>query len=105
MNMMNFPASAPQPGLSMPGGIPGVGGGFDPTMAPSFGGGLDPGLGLGGLGGFGMLPPGALEQPEEKFMVEVQSDQSLILRRQNPDGTPGPVVKVLPPIKPTKPPQ
>ncbi len=42
--------------------------------------------------------PGPTPPPPE-YLTTTQGDGSILLHRKNPDGTPGPIVKVLPPIK------
>jgi len=100
--MLNYAAAAPQPGITMPSGIPGAGGAFDPTMPSGMaglGGGGAPMSFGGGMPMAGMMPPGAPEAPD-KFLAETQEDGSILLRWKGPGGRPGPVAKIVPPIKP-----
>jgi len=45
------------------------------------------------------MMPGPLAPPMPEYMVDTQEDGTLLIRLKNPDGTPGVVVKHLPPIK------
>lgn len=47
----------------------------------------------------GPLMPGPLAPVDPDYMVERQEDGTLLIRIKNPDGTPGVVVKHMPPIK------
>jgi len=47
----------------------------------------------------GPMMPGPLAPSEPDYMVERQEDGTLLIRIKNPDGTPGVVVKHMPPIK------
>ena len=100
--MLNYLGAAPRPqaGATMPGGIPGTGGMFDPTLSPqaaqSF---SNPSALMGSLG----APPPAMMSPDDpagqRYSAETQEDGSVLLRLKNPDGSMGPVVKIVPPIK------
>lgn len=43
------------------------------------------------------LPMGPPDPASIKYATETQQDGSVLLRVVNPDGTPGPVIKVIPP--------
>jgi hypothetical protein len=111
MGLLNYMGAAPGPGLSMPAGIPGVGGPQDPTLSPGAamaasappppmmgGGGMPPMMGGGG----GAPPPGmpsagGLTDPAgRQYKAVTQADGSILLHLQNPDGTLGPAVKIIP---------
>ena len=121
--MLNYLGANPQPGLSMPAGMPGSGAPTDPTLPPSAGmgapeaapapptpappapggGGGGGGMGqmasmMGGLMGLGMVDPAG-----RQYMAVTQEDGSVLLHLKNPDGSKGPAVKIIPPIKARKP--
>lgn len=100
--MLNYLGAAPRPqmGATMPGGIPGSGSMFDPTISPQSALSMsNPSAMLGGMGG----PPPAMMAPDDpasqRYSAETQEDGSVLLRVKNPDGSMGPVVKIVPPIK------
>jgi hypothetical protein len=43
------------------------------------------------------LPMGPPDPASIKYATETQQDGSVLLRMLNPDGTPGPIVKIVPP--------
>lgn len=81
------PPMSPLPPVAMP---PGSGG-----MGPPPGAQLGlPSLLAGALG----------PEPLPEYINITQEDGSVLLRIKNPDGSPGPAVKIVPPIKQAKPP-
>lgn len=91
----------------MPGAVPGASG---PIMP---GGGLPPGAIGSPAQGAGSMPAGAIPGAPSPFLApgsqpgglpeyatETQADGSILLRIKNPDGSPGPVLKVIEPVKP-----
>jgi hypothetical protein len=111
MPMLNPLGATPQPGLSMPGGMPGGGGPSDPMagaggppppvapmLPPPPPAGGPPGgapTGPAGFPGVGMVDPAG-----RQYETVTQEDGSILLHVKNPDGTRGPAVKIIPPIKP-----
>jgi len=93
LNYLGAGAPSPiQPG-TMPAGVPGAGGATQPPMA------LPPGMGPA------PAVPGMMPAPDAgppQYDTEVQADGSILLRMKNPDGTTGPVVKIINPIKPRR---
>lgn len=115
MNMFNYLGAAPGPGVTMPGGMPGSGAPTDPMLSPqaaAFGGagagapppapGAPPPMGMGG-GMFGMPAAGMVDPAGRQYEAVTQEDGSVLLHMKNPDGTRGPAVKIIQPIKPRKP--
>ncbi len=83
-------------GLTMPGSAagPAAGGGMPAPPQPSgppMGAMVPPGMGPSG-------PPGGQAPPE--FKAETQSDGTVLLRVMNPDGSMGPVVRIVSVPKP-----
>lgn len=114
MNMLNYLGAAPGPGVTMPGGMPGSGAPTDPMLSPqaAFGGGGAPAPAgppppppaMGGSGGmFGMPAAGMVDPAGRQYEALTQEDGSVLLHLKNPDGTRGPAVKIVPPIKPRNP--
>ena len=110
--MLNYLGAAPAPGLSMPDGMPGSGAPTDPMAAP--GGGPSPSApaapppgppmgGGGGLSGMMGFPPVGMNDPAgRQYEAVTQDDGSVLLHMKNPDGSRGPAVKIIPPLKPRK---
>jgi len=112
MNMLNYLGAAPGPGVTMPGGMPGSGAPTDPMLSPqaAFGGESAPAPmpagppPMGGGGGmFGMPAAGMIDPAGRQYEAITQEDGSVLLHMKNPDGTRGPAVKIVPPIKPRNP--
>lgn len=85
------------PGLSMPAAVPGFGG-------PPPGPGGAPGMPIGGPPGgapmgLGMMPTG-MDPASQQYTAVTQADGSILLHTLNPDGSLGPAVKIINPIKP-----
>jgi hypothetical protein len=90
---------------TMPGAVPGRGGPPAPMMPP-----LPPGAIPAAPAGVMPMPPGAIPagaspflppgSPEPEYGVRPQQDGTLVLYLKNPDGSEGPVLKVLNPPKP-----
>lgn len=98
--MLNYlgAAPAPQMGLSMPGGIPGSGGMQDPTLSPQMAGALSSPPMMGSpMGMPGMMSPD--DPASQQFSAVTQEDGSVLLHLRKSDGSLGPVVKIIPPIK------
>jgi hypothetical protein len=102
MNMLNYAGAAPAPGLTMPGGMPGTGGPTDPLASPMGAppmGAPPPVGGPPGVLGPGMPPVGMVDPAGRQYEAVTQEDGSILLHLKNPDGTRGPAVKIVPPIK------
>lgn len=119
MSPLNYLGSSPGPGITMPAGMPGTGAPEDPTLSaasaqsmmaaqqapppmgmPPGGAGMPPGAAGGpfGMGGVGMVDPAG-----RQYEAVTQEDGSVLLHLKNPDGSKGPAVKIIPPIKPRNP--
>jgi hypothetical protein len=111
MAMLNYLGANPAPGLTMPGGMPGSGGPADPMSSPAaaapspmgppppdMGGGMGGGMGPMGFPSVGMTDPAG-----RQYDAVTQDDGSVLLHMKNPDGSRGPAVKIIPPIKSRKP--
>jgi len=105
-NLGASPAAAmiiPGMPVTMPAGIPGVGPtpALLPPMPPIHGAAPPPPSALAAIlrkpGG----PPGVPQPPPPppEYVTTTQPDGSILLRIKLPDGTVGPIVKILPPIK------
>ena len=116
MPMLNYLGAAPTPGNSMPAGMPGSGTPSDPMISPSAAsagaagappmppmGGGGPGLGMAPGGPMGMPPVGMMDPAGRQYEAVTQDDGSVLLHVKNPDGSRGPAVKIIPPIKPRGP--
>lgn len=81
---------------TMPAGMPGQGGMFDPTISPEAAMSMSqPSMGPAPIGA--MLP---MDDPTmAQYAAITQDDGSVLLHLKNPDGTMGPAVKIIPPIK------
>lgn len=114
-NYLNTPGAADQMSPSMPMAVPGApppsttgmtapvpSGAPMPPMPPSAG----PAPGVIAPSGpitQSMMPPPAPPNPADmKYINETQTDGSVLLRIANADGTPGPVVKIVPAPKQPK---
>lgn len=107
MAMLNYLGANPAPGLTMPGGMPGSGGPADPmsspaAAAPSPMGPPPPDMG-GGMGPMGFPSVGMTDPAGRQYDAVTQDDGSVLLHMKNPDGSRGPAVKIIPPIKSRKP--
>jgi hypothetical protein len=90
---------------TMPGAVPGRGGPPSPQMPP-----MPPGAIPQPPAGAMPMPPGAIPSgaspfqapgaPESQYGVKPQADGTLLLYIKNPDGSEGPIVKVLNAPKP-----
>ena len=82
---------------TMPEGLPGAGGMFDPTISPEANQSMaqpqmGPAAPIGAMMG--------LDDPSmSQYAAVTQEDGSILLHLQNPDGSMGPAVKIIPPIK------
>jgi hypothetical protein len=52
---------------------------------------------------FGMPAAGMIDPAGRQYEAITQEDGSVLLHMKNPDGTRGPAVKIVPPIKPRNP--
>lgn len=96
---------------TMPEGMPGDGGMYDPTISPEAMQSMaDPQMGGAPMGGapmggapMGGAPIGAMmgmdDPMAEQYAAITQEDGSVLLHLKNPDGSMGPAVKIIPPIK------
>jgi hypothetical protein len=111
--MLNYLGATPAPGLSMPSGMPGSGAPSDPMASPgaasALGGPPSPvppapsPFGGGGGGGMSGFPPIGMTDPAgRQYEAVTQDDGSVLLHMKNPDGSRGPAVKIIPPIKARK---
>lgn len=91
----------------MPGAVPGMATGSPlgaPTASPSMG---IPSLPLPPPPAPG-APPGlapndpSMVSPLPEYLTETQTDGTVLLRIKNPDGSPGPVIRVINGIKPAR---
>lgn len=116
MPMLNYLGAAPSPGNTMPAGMPGSGTPSDPMLSPGAAAGAaagppPPPMGpMGGppggappMGPMGMPPVGMTDPAGRQYKAVTQEDGSVLLHLQNPDGSLGPAVKIIPPIKPRNP--
>lgn len=104
MSMLNYLGANAAPGLSMPGGLLGSGEPSDPlasAAAPSMGA-PPPSMG-GGMGPMGFPNVGMTDPAGRQYEAVTQDDGSVLLHMKNPDGSKGPAVKIIPPIKSRKP--
>ncbi len=105
---MAAPIPTPTPYVTPDTGQPIAPAGVSPDLAqpvglgfpiPPMAGDQGPGtpLPVGGL----PLPAGVPLQPAglPEYVAETQADGSVLLRIKNPDGSPGPAVKIIPPLK------
>lgn len=84
------PPSAPPPMMQPPpGGMAVPQGGFNGI----------PGATGAGAPGYPTLP-GTVDPAKLNYTTETQQDGTVLLRVQNPDGTPGPVVQIVKPSTP-----
>ena len=104
MAMLNYLGANPTPGLTMPGGMPGVGGPADPLASPGASAPPpDMGGGMGGMAPMGFPGVGMTDPAGRQYEAVTQDDGSVLLHMKNPDGSKGPAVKIIPPIKSRKP--
>ncbi len=109
MAMLNYLGANPAPGLTMPGGMPGAGGPSDPLTPPPAPSPMGPAMDMGGMGGMGPMggmgfPGVGMTDPAgRQYEAVTQEDGSVLLHMKNPDGSRGPAVKIIPPIKSRKP--
>lgn len=89
---MLFPGSAGGGMAGMPAAVPGLGG-----ASPMLGGG-QPAAPIGAPAFGGM--PGPQDPASAQYVAVTQSDGSILLHIKNPDGSAGPAVKIINPIKP-----
>ncbi len=104
--MLNYLGANPAPGLTMPGGMPGAGGPADPLASPAPPSPMGPAPDMGPMGGMGPMgfPSVGMTDPAgRQYEAVTQEDGSVLLHMKNPDGSKGPAVKIIPPIKPRKP--
>jgi hypothetical protein len=99
----NGPVSASLP-PSMPGTMPGGIPNAPPAGGPPPGPMPHAGPSLAALAAIMQRPSGGPNAaqgppPPPQFVAQTQEDGSVVLRVKNPDGSPGPIVKVLPPMK------
>lgn len=86
--------------MTMPAAVPGSGSMADLMSAP-MGGGAPPQQASPAIGG-GL--PGMPGTPNpDQYATTTQQDGSILLHLKLPDGSLGPVVKIIEPIKPRKP--
>lgn len=98
--MLNYLGAAPQPqmGATMPGGIPGSGTFQDPTISPQMAGAMaSPPMMVSPSFMPGMM--GQDDPAAQRYLAVTQEDGSVLLHMKNADGSPGPAVKIIPPIK------
>jgi len=91
--MVQFPGSAAGGGMTMPGGVPGGG-----PVSPGFPSPGGPGAPVSPMGPLGMLGPG--DPSSAQYQAVTQADGSILLHLKNADGSLGPAVKIINPIKP-----
>ena len=118
--MLNYLGANPAPGITMPGGMPGSGASTDPLASPMGGMGAPPpaspmgGMGapppafpMGGMGGpaspMGFPGVEMADPAGRQYEAVTQEDGSILLHMKNPDGSKGPAVKIINPIKPRQP--
>jgi hypothetical protein len=108
--MLNYLGANPAPGITMPGGMPGSGAATDPLASPMGGMGAPPPASpMGGMGApppaFPMGFPGVemADPAGRQYEAVTQEDGSILLHMKNPDGSKGPAVKIINPIKPRQP--
>jgi hypothetical protein len=65
------------------------------------GGGM--GGGMGGMDQMGFPGVGMTDPSGRQYEAVTQDDGSVLLHMKNPDGSKGPAVKIIPPIKSRKP--
>ena len=93
-----FPPSGLGGGMTMPGAVPGMGPvGIGQPGLPIAGRQVSP-VGGGPLGMLGMDDPAS-----QQFSAVTQADGSILLHIKNADGSLGPAVKIINPIKPRGP--
>lgn len=87
---LQFPGSS-QGTLGMPGAVPGLGGAAPAMPMPMAPIGAPPAFG-------GM--PGPQDPSSQQYIAVTQSDGSILLHLKNPDGSPGPAIKIINAPKP-----
>lgn len=108
MAMLNYLGANPAPGITMPGGMPGSGAPTDPLAPPSPPSPMGPAPDMSGaMGGapspMGFPGVGMTDPAGRQYEAVTQEDGSVLLHMKNPDGSKGPAVKIIPPIKARKP--
>lgn len=94
--MLNYLGANPQPGLSMPAGMPGSGAPSDPLASPMGGGGAPAGPApMPAFGGMGMPGVGMMDAAGKQYEAVTQEDGTVLLHMKNPDGSRGPAVKIV----------
>lgn len=93
--MLNYLGAAPMPqsGPSMPQGVPGVGGPYDPTMAASSAAAMRNPMMSAGPGMGGLMAPD--DPASKRYTTVTQEDGTVLLMLKRADGSPGPVVKII----------